>query len=131
MVLIGSPVGLEFTGHEGSVSNFSSRLGVALIQLDARINPGNGGGPVLDDQGRVVGVVSLKHMGAEGIGWAIPINYAWRKPGFLSSPGTEGPGFASLVAKAEEAGRRAAGEIASVPNGRSWRGCRSIATGTW
>ena len=61
IVVIGSPVGLQFSLAEGTVSNLSRTvLGVSYIQLDAKINPGNSGGPVLDGQGRVVGIVSLK-----------------------------------------------------------------------
>lgn len=78
VVLIGSPVGLEFTVHEGSISSLSRSLrGLAFIQIDAKVNPGNSGGPLLDNHGRVVGIVSLKHMGAEGIALALPINYAY------------------------------------------------------
>ena len=53
----------------------------ALIQTDAAINPGNSGGPLLDSQGRVIGIntVVLRGSGdeaAEGLGFAIPINLA-------------------------------------------------------
>jgi len=44
---------------------------VALIQTDAMVNPGNSGGPLLDSDGRVVGVVVAKIMGSSGIGFAI------------------------------------------------------------
>lgn len=78
VMLVGSPVGLEFTVHEGTVSSLSRALyGIALIQLDAKINPGNSGGPLVDSFGRVIGIVSLKHTQAEGIGLALPIDYAY------------------------------------------------------
>jgi S1-C subfamily serine protease len=74
--LAGSPKGLDFTFHEGSVSRVGQPiLGLAYVQVDARINPGNSGGPLLDEEGRVVGVVSMKVEG-EGLGLALPINYA-------------------------------------------------------
>ncbi len=41
------------------------------LQIDASVNPGNSGGPLLDEQGRVIGVVNSKIMGAEGLGFAI------------------------------------------------------------
>jgi len=41
------------------------------IQIDAAVNPGNSGGPLFDYEGRVVGVVNSKIMGAEGLGFAI------------------------------------------------------------
>src|SRR5262249_7819837 len=86
VVLVGSPVGLEFTVHEGTVSSISrTLLGLAYIQLDAKVNPGNSGGALLDKLGRVVGIVSLKVQTAEGIGLALPINYAYDGAGALIS----------------------------------------------
>jgi S1-C subfamily serine protease len=103
VVMIGSPVGLEFTVHEGSVSSLSRSIqGVAFIQIDAKINPGNSGGPLLDDHGRVVGVVSRKHTLAEGIGLALPINYAYRGVVSIAVPfGGAGKGFEAMVARAK------------------------------
>jgi len=46
------------------------------LQVTSNLNPGNSGGPLVDDAGFVVGVVSLKIRGAAGIGFAIPINDA-------------------------------------------------------
>jgi len=110
VTFVGSPVGLAFTVHEGTVSNFSSRLGLAYVQLDAKINPGNSGGPLVDARGRVVGVVSLKSIQGEGIGWALPINYAYREGGFLPRPreGGESAGFRELEASAQVAESREA-----------------------
>lgn len=118
VVMVGSPVGLEFTLHEGTVSNLSrSLLGVAYVQIDARINPGNSGGPLLDAKGRVVGVVSMKRRDAEGIGLALPINYAYSgadpligpPPGYKASPA-----FDAMVAHAQEAEQKLANELAAV-----------------
>jgi hypothetical protein len=81
VMIIGSPLGLEFTVHEGSVSSLQrSAGGIAFVQLDAKVNPGNSGGPVIDARGRVVGVVTLKVVHAEGISLALPINYAYSPP---------------------------------------------------
>jgi len=120
VTLVGSPVGLEFTVHEGSVSSLPRMvLGVAYIQLDAKINPGNSGGPLIDERGRVVGVVSLKHTGAEGIGLALPINYAWDDAASLVPPPggdrKRTPGFARMVEQVAAKEREAVAQIAETP----------------
>jgi S1-C subfamily serine protease len=65
VIAIGSPFGLEGTLTQGVISNFTDRH----YQTDAAINPGNSGGPLLDLQGRVLGVNTWKGDG-EGIGIA-------------------------------------------------------------
>lgn len=65
VVAIGSPFGLEGTLTQGVISNLTDRQ----YQTDAAINPGNSGGPLLDGQGRVLGVNTWKVDG-EGIGIA-------------------------------------------------------------
>jgi S1-C subfamily serine protease len=84
---LGSPFGLEGTATAGIVSGLS-RWGEAkssgpdfqdFIQIDALVNPGNSGGPLVDVRGRVVGVNSFirtTRAGPTGIGFATPINLA-------------------------------------------------------
>jgi len=79
-IAIGNPLGLERTVTTGVISatNRSPRgieLG-GLIQTDAAINPGNSGGPLLDSQGRVVGINTAIYQGTTGLGFAVPINLA-------------------------------------------------------
>jgi S1-C subfamily serine protease len=74
---IGSPIGLDFTLSKGIVSSGGRLIDdILFLQTDASVNPGNSGGPVFNEAGEVVGIVTLKVMGAEGIGFVLPIEYA-------------------------------------------------------
>ncbi len=76
VVLVGSPHGLSFTWHEGKISFIGrNHLGIAYLQLDATVNPGNSGGPLVNARGEAVGIVSMKVTTAEGIGLALPVEY--------------------------------------------------------
>jgi S1-C subfamily serine protease len=82
VVAIGNPLGLDSTVTAGIVSatgRTSREVGVPdkrvdFIQTDAAINPGNSGGPLLNLRGEVVGVNTAIIQGAQGLGFAIPIN---------------------------------------------------------
>jgi serine protease Do len=116
VLLAGSPVGMDFTVHEGMVSAVGRVvLGTSYIQLDAKVNPGNSGGPVLDTRGRAVGIVSLKRADAEGIALALPINYAYEGTNpFVAAPAVRSAGFDTLMAKAQEEETAQAGKLASL-----------------
>ncbi len=86
-VAIGNPFGQEFTMTAGIISALGRTIhsGTSyfsipeVIQTDAPINPGNSGGPLLDRQGRVIGIntMIISQSGASaGIGFAVPINIA-------------------------------------------------------
>lgn len=89
VVAIGNPLG-EFsdTLSAGIVSGLSRYISAygglenqmqnlrGLIQTDAAINPGNSGGPLVNMQGKAIGINTAMIMGAQNIGFAIPINYA-------------------------------------------------------
>ncbi|HET9410464.1 MAG TPA: trypsin-like peptidase domain-containing protein [Candidatus Dormibacteraeota bacterium] len=74
----GSPLGLSGTVSVGVVSGFRSLFGSDYLQFTAAISPGNSGGPVVDRQGRVVGIATAKLLadGAEALGFAIPVQTA-------------------------------------------------------
>jgi len=72
IVAIGSPMGLQNTVTRGIVSSLRRMGQVTLIQTDAAINPGNSGGPLLDHNGRVVAVATMKLTGqAESLGFGV------------------------------------------------------------
>ena len=85
-IAIGNPLGLDNTVTVGIISALdrsSSQVGVpekrvSFIQTDAAINPGNSGGPLLNARGEVIGVNTAIRAGAQGLGFAIPVETAQR-----------------------------------------------------
>jgi len=88
VLAIGNPFALERTLTIGIVSGLgrpiqTSRNNIIrdMIQTDASINPGNSGGPLLDTQGRMIGINTMIYStsgGSVGIGFAVPVNTAKR-----------------------------------------------------
>lgn len=88
VLAIGNPFALERTLTVGIVSGLgrpiqTSRNNIIrdMIQTDASINPGNSGGPLLDTQGRMIGINTMIYSpsgGSVGIGFAVPVNTAKR-----------------------------------------------------
>ena len=80
VVAVGNPFGLEHTVTAGIVSAKGRIIGAGpyddFIQTDASINPGNSGGPLIDLDGKVVGINTAIVAQGQGIGFAIPINLA-------------------------------------------------------
>jgi hypothetical protein len=60
VVAIGSPFGLTNTVTRGIVSAIRTIQGITLVQTDAAVNPGSSGGPLIDRQGRVIGINTVK-----------------------------------------------------------------------
>jgi S1-C subfamily serine protease len=73
VVVVGSPLGLEDSVTSGVVSALRTTAAGPVLQFDAPVNPGNSGGPVVNAQGQVVGVVNAKLNNAEGISLGIPV----------------------------------------------------------
>ncbi|MBA2872874.1 serine protease Do [Anoxybacillus calidus] len=92
VIAIGNPLGLQFAGSvtQGIISGTNRTIEVDLdqdgvpdwnaevLQTDAAINPGNSGGALVNIEGQVIGINSMKiaQQAVEGIGFAIPINFA-------------------------------------------------------
>lgn len=85
VIAIGNPLGQDNTVTTGVVSALNRDLLIdprenryleGMIQTDAAINPGNSGGPLIDYQGRVIGVTTAIIEQAQGIGFAIPSSTA-------------------------------------------------------
>lgn len=84
---IGAPHGMAYTLTKGGISAKERMVGnQSYIQIDAPINQGNSGGPLLNDAGQVLGMNTLKMSDSEGIGLAIPIS---RVCEYLKSLGIE------------------------------------------
>jgi S1-C subfamily serine protease len=88
VLAIGNPFGFDRTLTVGIVSSLGRPIQISrnrvirdMIQTDASINPGNSGGPLLDTQGRMIGINTMiisPSGGSVGVGFAIPVNTAKR-----------------------------------------------------
>lgn len=83
VIAIGNPFGYQNTVTQGIISALNRNIPVNgsqeyknLIQTNADINPGNSGGPLLNLDGEVIGINVAVRVGAQGIGFAIPIDSA-------------------------------------------------------
>jgi serine protease Do len=70
---VGNPQGLAYTVTSGIFSGNRGNGAQRLLQTDAPINSGNSGGPLITESGQVVGINTMVMNGAQGIGFAIPI----------------------------------------------------------
>jgi serine protease Do len=84
---IGAPKSMAYTLTKGILSAKERQIGkYSYIQTDAAVNEGNSGGPLLNDEGHVLGMNTLKMLDSEGIGLAIPMAVVCE---YMSSIGVE------------------------------------------
>lgn len=93
VIAVGNPYGLGWTVTSGVVSALNRELPnprggklTNLIQTDAPINPGSSGGPLVDAQGRVIGITTAIVPYAQGLGFAVPTNTALKVLGKFVPP---------------------------------------------
>ncbi|HBH52054.1 MAG TPA: hypothetical protein DDY91_09190 [Planctomycetaceae bacterium] len=74
VIALGNPQGLKYSVVAGVLSGTQEIDRRTMLQLAIPIEPGNSGGPVLDRQGRVLGVVTMKSAVTDNLGFAMPVN---------------------------------------------------------
>ena len=112
VIAVGNPFGLSSSVSAGIISALGRvNVGVAdyenFIQTDASINPGNSGGPLVDLDGRVVGVntaIFSQNGGSMGVGFAIPSNMARAVVTSLIAHGHVTRGFIGVIIQDMDAG---------------------------
>lgn len=72
---VGNPLGLEGTFSKGIVSSIRSIGSETIFQLTAPISPGSSGGPILDTQGKVIGIAVATFEGGQNLNFAIPVYF--------------------------------------------------------
>jgi len=72
---IGNPQGLEGTFSQGIVSGIRKIESDTIFQITASISPGSSGGPVLNSQGKVIGVATAAFKEGQNLNFAIPVSY--------------------------------------------------------
>ena len=108
VIAVGHPFGLKFTATEGIISNLNFRQNeVQYIQHDAALNPGNSGGPLITEDGLIVGVNTFIFKDGQNLGFSLPSHYLAANIGdFLelgSKPSVRCNACANLVAEPNEA----------------------------
>ena len=85
VVAMGAPHGLEFSVVRGVLSALREFDGRALLQVAIPVEPGNSGGPLLDRDGRVHGLLTMKSAVTDNLGFAVPVEALHR---LLEKPNT-------------------------------------------
>ena len=89
VMIVGSPLGLQGSVMSGVISSIRdepSGGGFKVLQTDAAASPGNSGGPLINREAEVIGIVTFKIVGGENLNFAIPVNYL---RGLMGAPVSE------------------------------------------
>jgi S1-C subfamily serine protease len=128
VIALGNAYGYEHTATRGIISALNRDVQVSetqsyddLIQTDASINPGNSGGPLLNIDGEMIGVNVAVRAGAQGIGFAIPVDTAMRVAAQLMSVERLGNKWHGLVTSVTDDEQSL--EVTKVETGSPAAGC--------
>lgn len=76
VIALGHPFGFKFTSTQGIISNAAHEINdINYYLIDAALNPGNSGGPLLDQHGAIVGINTFVVKDGNNIGFSLPVNY--------------------------------------------------------
>jgi len=120
VIAIGNPFGLSSTVTTGVISAANRSIRTekhvyhGFLQTDASINPGNSGGPLLNAEGKLIGINTAVYQGGQGIGFAIPIDVARRVVRELIAHGEVTPVWLGLEFQDLSAELKS---VLSLPNG--------------
>jgi len=76
VIAVGHPFGLKYTATQGIISNLlDQHQDINYIQHDAALNPGNSGGPLIDSDGKIIGVNTFIIKDGNSIGFSLPVQF--------------------------------------------------------
>lgn len=124
VLAVGNAYGYTDTASKGIISHLRRQVPVSdtqiyydLIQTDASINPGNSGGPLINLDGEMIGINVAVRVGAQGIGFAIPVNKAMEVASRLFDQQISQRVFHGLTLETEYKNHRPVTRVVSVaPN---------------